>query len=163
LSSKAEHQEIIDGIRRLPIALEALLKNLDAQQLDAPGGEGNWTIRQVVHHMADANINFFARTKWIMTEDNPTLKLFDQEKWTALPDAVRSPIEPSLHILKGISQRWITLLENMPEESWARTAVHPELGEKTLGELLASYTNHGRVHLEQITQLRSSKGQTPSS
>jgi hypothetical protein len=88
----AEEREcVVTSIRSLPAALEVAIVGLTEEQLDSPGGEGEWAIRQVVHHLADANLNFFARTKWILSEERPVLKLFDREARTRLPDATQFP------------------------------------------------------------------------
>ncbi len=154
LTMPVERNPSIASIRSLPAALESLVAGLTEEQLDTPEGEGEWTVRQVVHHMADADVNFFARTKWVLTEEKPALKLFQQEDWAKLPDATLAPLQASLSLLKGLHQRWVVLLESVTEAGWKRRAVHPTLGEVSLEDLIASYARHGEVHLEQIARIR---------
>jgi hypothetical protein len=154
LAVPRQRQQWISSLRELPTSLEAVVGKLPGEQLDAPGGEGEWSIRQVVHHVADANLNFFARTKWVLTEERPALKLLEQEDWARLPDATEAPLQASLLLLRGLHQRWVLLLESLAEADWERTALHPTLGELTLADLIASYSRHGEIHLEQIAQIR---------
>jgi uncharacterized damage-inducible protein DinB len=150
----AERRQRIALIRELPAKLEAAIDGLDARQLEAPGIGGEWSIRQVVHHMADADLNFVARMKMILTADEPRFALFEQDEWARLPDAVEAAIEPSMSILEGLHTRWTLLLEGVPESSWKRQGVHPETGPVSLDDLLVKYTDHGETHLEQITKIR---------
>ena len=152
-----ERHERIESIKNLPAALEAAVKGLTDQQLDTPYREGGWTVRQVVHHLADSHLNAFIRMKLILTETNPTLKPYDQDSWAKLADTVTVPLAPSLGILRGLHERWYVLLNSMPETAWLRKAIHPERGEVTLESILVTYSNHGVNHVEQITGLRKSK------
>ncbi len=154
----SQRRERIAMIRELPARLEAALRGLDDRQLGTPGGEGEWSVREVVHHMADADANFFVRMKLVLTEEKPRLWLFEQEGWARLADTTKVPIQPSLSILKGLHQRWGVLLESLPESAWARQGVHPESGAVTLEDLLVAYTNHGEIHLEQIAKIRAANG-----
>ena len=153
----AERLEKIATVRKLPSSVEAAVKGLSDRQLDTPYRSGGWTVRQVVHHLADSHLNAFTRMKLILTEDKPTLKPYDQNKWAKLIDTKQAPIESSLAILKGLHERWTTLLESLPEGSWGRTAYHPERGEVSLENLLTTYADHGEKHVGQITGLRSVK------
>ena len=153
-----ERRQKIDGIRRLPAALETAVKGLNDRQLDTPYRPGGWTIRQVVHHLADSHVNAFVRMKLILTEEKPRLKPYNQDAWANLPDANAMPVQSSLAILKGLHERWCTLLESVPEEAWSRTAIHPERGEVLLEGQLITYASHGEKHVGHITGLRSAKG-----
>ena len=152
-----ERRDKIALIRRLPAELESAVQGLNDQQLDTPYREGGWTVRQVVHHLADSHLNAFVRMKLILTEDHPTLKPYDQEMWAKLPDTLETPLASSLTILKGLHERWSTLLENVPETSWARSARHPESGEVTLDSMLTTYAKHGEKHVGHIMGLRNAK------
>jgi len=153
----SDHTERINKLKNLPRQLEAAIAGLSESQLSTPYRDGGWTPRQVVHHVADSHMNAFIRMKLILTEEHPTLKLYDQEVWAELPD-VRSPLEASLAIIRGLHQRWVTLLENVPETAWARTGLHPESGEVSLDSMLTTYAQHGENHVGQITGLRSARG-----
>ncbi len=158
MSTASERQALIASIQDLPSEVEAAVKGLGDAQLDTPGGEGEWTIRQVVHHLADSHMNGFVRMKLTLTEVRPTLKPYDQEEWARLPDSTDAPIEDSLSILRGLHERWTDLLESVAEGDWHRTAIHPEVGEVTLDDLLRTFANHGDNHVEQILRIRSSQG-----
>lgn len=115
-------------------------------------------MRQVVHHLADAHMNAFARTKLVITEAKPILKPYDQEKWAELPDSTGVPIELSLSILRGLHRRWAVLLQGLPEEAWRRQGVHLQNGLQALEDMLAIYVRHGDAHLEQIAKIRRANG-----
>ena len=153
-----ERRQKIDGIRRLPAELEAAVQGLNDRQLDTPYRPGGWTIRQVVHHLADSHMNAFVRMKLILTEEKPTLKPYNQDAWANLPDTNAMSLQSSLAILKGLHERWCTLLESVPETAWSRTAIHPERGEVLLEGQLITYSSHGEKHVGHITGLRSLKG-----
>ena len=154
----AKRKELIDEIRALPTELEELVVKLTDTQLDQPYGEGKWTVRQVVHHLADAHINGYNRMRLVLTETNPILKPYNQEEYAKLPDAAQLPVAPSLEILKGLHHRWTTLLDAVPESAWSRSGIHLENGKMTLVDLLAGYARHGSTHLQQIAALVQSRG-----
>jgi uncharacterized damage-inducible protein DinB len=110
-----------------------------------------------VHHLADSHMNAYLRFRWLITEDHPTIKTYEQDDWAKLPDS-RLPLDSSLTILEGLHKRWATLLETLPDEAWSRTGTHPEIGEVTLDDLLEIYSGHGVHHAGQITDLRARKG-----
>ncbi len=153
-----ERREMIARIRELPARIETMVAGLDERQLDAPGGEGEWSVRQVVHHLADAHMNGFVRMKMVITEKKPILKPFGQEEWAELPDTTGLPIDPSLAILRGIHERWGVLLESLPEQAWQRQGVHLERGLLSLDDLLATFARHGEDHLEQMAKIRQANG-----
>ena len=146
-----ERRELIARIRRLPKVVEDAVRDLGDDQLDTPYREGGWTVRQVIHHLADSHMNAYIRMKLILTEERPTLKAYEQDEWSRLPDAAEQPIHTSLTILRGLHERWSLLLDALPESSWGRSAIHPEIGEVTLDDLLVTYARHGEDHLRQIT------------
>lgn len=154
MANQATREELMAQLRDLPAKLEDALNGLVDEQLDASESEGEWSIRQVVHHLADAHINAFVRTKLILTEDNPALKVWEQERWAVLPDTTKQPVQPSLLILRGVHARWSALLETLPEDSWKRTGVHPESGVLRLDDILRTYAGHGENHLRQIARAR---------
>jgi hypothetical protein len=154
----AERHDLIAKLRPLPTAVEAAVKDLSAAQLATPYREGGWTVGQVVHHPADLHLNGFVRMKLMLTEVGPVLKPYDQEAWAKLSDTAAVPIESSLLILRGLHERWATLLEDLAETSWKRSALHPEIGVVTLADLLAAYVHHGEQHVGQALSLRSRQG-----
>lgn len=152
-----ERNSKITGIRDLPLIIRLAVKGLNDDQLDTRYREGGWTVRQVVHHVADSHANAYLRFKWLVTEDHPTIKTYDQDVWAALPDS-RLPVESSLRLLDGLHERWAGFLESLPAEAWSRTGTHPESGEVTLDDLLEIYADHGAHHAGQITDLRARRG-----
>lgn len=148
-----QRAEKIEQIRQFPSHLEAAVSTLTATELDLPCAEGEWTPRQVVHHIADSHLNGFIRMKLALAEDYPTLKPYNQDDWIKLAD-IALPLEPSLDILRGVHARWSILLESVSEEGWSRTAFHPENGVMSIDDLLNLYVSHGVDHLAQITKLK---------
>jgi len=139
-----ERRALIDKIAALPLEVEEAIKGLNEAQLDTPYGPGKWTVRQVVHHLADGHLNAFARFKLIMTEDHPTIKPYNQDLWAELADTVATPVEPSLQIIRGVHDRWSRLLRSIPEASWSRSAHHSERGEVTLNHCWPSTATTAR-------------------
>jgi len=154
----AERLEKIAHIESLPSKLEAAVRGLTDSQLDTPYREGGWTVRQVVHHLADSHMNAFIRAKLIVTENKPTLKPYNQDDWAATVDGCTLPLQSSLLIIKGLHERWVAFLRSLPDDAWNRTAQHPERGMVTLEGQLNTYSGHGDRHVGQITGLRAAKG-----
>jgi len=154
----AERHEKIARIEALPSILEKAITGLTDSQLDTPYREGGWTVRQVVHHLADSHMNAFIRAKLIVTENNPTLKPYNQDDWARTADVRALPVQSSFLILKGLHERWVTFLKSLPDDAWSRTAQHPELGPVTLERQLLIYAGHGDKHVGQISGLRTAKG-----
>ncbi len=154
MATAAERQAMIAQIRDLPAKVEEAIRGVPDEQLNRPAGGEDWSIRQVVHHLADAHLNAFLRMKLILTEERPILKPFDQEAWAKLPDTTDLPMEPSLQILKGLHKRWSSLLETVPEDGWQRKGIHLENGLMSLDDLLATYSGHGETHLRQIAKIK---------
>lgn len=152
-----ERDRMIDQIRRLPSLIEGAVSGLTDEQLDTRYREGGWTLRQVVHHLADSHLHAFIRMKLTLQEDHPTIQTYDQDDWAASPDAAM-PVDASLLLLRGLHDRWSTLLENVSDEEWARTAHHPENGTMRLDDFLRIYSRHGEHHVGQINGLRQAQG-----
>lgn len=152
MHTQSERDIFIKSIHNFPQTLENKIAALSETQLDLQCGEGEWTVRQVVHHVADAHFNGYIRMKLILTEHKPILKPYDQDAWALLGDT-GLPIKPSLEMLRGLHERWSHLLEGLPETSWERSGIHLENGLVTLDDLLALYAQHGKSHLEQISRV----------
>jgi uncharacterized damage-inducible protein DinB len=147
-------RSLIEEIKMLPAKLEYAIQNLDAAQLETSYRTGGWTIQQLVHHVADSHINAYVRFKLGLTEENPVVKPYDQDKWANLPDT-KLPINISVTLLFSLHARWCTLMDDMNETQWQRTVYHPEREIKiSLWELLKSYAWHGQHHTAQILKLR---------
>lgn len=147
-------------IKFLPQALEHAIQNLDEAQLQTPYREGGWTVHQLVHHIADSHINGICRFKLALTEDNPTIKTYDENAWIDLNDVKKLPINVSITLLHALHARWYETLKYVTDDEWNnRTLYHPE-HKKTmrLWYLLGMYAWHCRHHVAHITALRERKG-----
>ncbi len=147
--------KLLNDIKMLPANMEYVIQNLDAAQLETPYRPGGWTVKQLIHHVADSHINAYTRFKLGLTEDNPTIKPYDQDAWATLSDTEKLPVNISLTLLQALHTRWYQLLYDLTESQWQRTIYHPERKvEITLWELLKSYAWHSRHHTAHITVLR---------
>jgi hypothetical protein len=155
--SESERRALVDAIAEAPAKLRAAVAGLGEQQLDTPYRPGGWTVRQVVHHVPDSHMNAFVRFKLALTEDEPTIKTYEEARWAELADA-KAPIEPSLALLDNLHKRWIVLLNSLAPSDWPRTLRHPELGVLTLDGIVQLYAWHGRHHVAHITSLRERNG-----
>jgi hypothetical protein len=148
-----DNQQINDWIaeiEQLPAQIKALTENISEKALDTPYRPEGWTVRQVIHHVADSHSNAFTRFKLALTEDNPTIKPYLEAKWAELADS-KLPINPSLQILEGLHHRWVTLLKTLGSQELSRTYFHPESKKTfTLAEVIGLYAWHSRHHLAHI-------------
>lgn len=155
--SDALLRERLIDIAQLPARLEAAIENLDAHQLHTPYRPGGWTVHQVVHHVADSHINAYCRFKLTLTENNPTVKSYEENDWVNLPD-VQLPINNALTLLHALHQRLYILLKQVSAEEWERTYVHSATQQQhTLWYLLGMYAWHGNHHVAHITTLRQAR------
>lgn len=148
--------EWLTEIKFLPLHLENAILNLDEEQLKTPYREGGWTVHQLVHHIADSHINAYCRFKLALTEENPTIKTYDEKQWAQLYDVEKLPVNISLTLLFALHTRWYEALKYVTDDEWNnRTVFHPEY-KKTLRlwYLLGMYAWHGRHHVAHITALR---------
>src|ERR1700712_758467 len=163
-SDKTEYDEevkrsYLNDIKFCPAGLENAILNLDEQQLNTPYRDGGWTVKQVVHHVADSHMNAYIRFKLGLTEDNPTIKPYDEASWANLSDTKNLPINISLTLLNALHMRWVELMNNMSADDWERTVFHPEHKKNmTLWSLLRTYAWHGKHHAAHITKLRERMG-----
>jgi len=155
----ASRAAAIADLAALPGALRAAVAGLDEAQLDTPYRPEGWTVRQVVHHLADSHLNAYTRLKLALTEDNPTIKPYDEKAWAELFDSTTLPAAPSLAIIDGVHQRWVTVLGRLGDADFARTVVHPEHGRMlSIDFLTALYGWHCRHHVAHVTELRKREG-----
>jgi len=147
----------IQTLRLLPERLRAAVAGLSDAQLDTPYREGGWTVRQVVHHVADSHAMAYIRCRLALTEEWPTINPYNEAAWANLPDS-RLPVEASLAIVEGLHPRWTTLLESLSEEDFQKGYNHPERGRETLARGLEIYDWHSRHHTAHITDLRARQG-----
>ncbi len=154
----ATRQQHIEQIASAPAHLRAAVTGLADAQLDTPYREGGWTVRQLVHHVADSHINAYCRVRLALTEEAPMVKTYEESRWAALPDAASAPVDVSLALLDALHDRWVRLLQTLTPEQFARAVQHPQWGAMTLDWLLQMYAWHGRHHTAHVTTLRSQRG-----
>jgi uncharacterized damage-inducible protein DinB len=153
-----ERKKFIDELANLPERLRQALNGLNGKQLETPYREGGWTVRQLVHHIADSHMNAYIRFKLALTEDAPTIKPYKEAAWAELADSRLTPVDVSLALVESLHSRWVVLLRTLQPADWARTMIHPERGTMTLDLTLAMYAWHGAHHVAHITALRERNG-----
>jgi hypothetical protein len=146
----ATRKELIEKIRCLPQQVADLTRELTTEQLTTHFLDGEWSVAQNVHHLADSHMNSYIRLKLILTEDNPTVCPYDQDLWAVTPEASGANLSASLTLLRGLHQRWSDLFEELDDAQWQRTGFHPENGVITPEDLLRTYAAHGEGHLDQM-------------
>lgn len=157
-SDELRKEWLID-IQYLPQHLENAILNLDEAQLDTPYREGGWTVRQLVHHVADSHMNAYIRFKLRLTEDSLTIRPYDENAWAQMADTKNLPVNISITLLHALHARWYEVLRNMTREDFEKTAFHPEhKKEFSLWQLLGIYAWHSRHHTAHITVLREKMG-----
>jgi uncharacterized damage-inducible protein DinB len=154
LQTLEERQRLIDEIARAPQRLRAAVSDLSVQQLETPYRPGGWTVRQVVHHVPESHMNSYIRFKLALTENQPTVKPYDEARWAELPDVAATPIEVSLNLLEALHERWVLLLRSLTNADFNKEFQHPEIGIVSLDRNLALYAWHGAHHVAHITSLR---------
>lgn len=142
-------------IATLPDLVRSAVLGLSPEQLGTPYRPDGWTVRQLLHHLPDSHLNSYTRFKLALTEDNPTIRPYDEHAWAELADVEATPVAVSLALLEALHIRWVKLLRNLTDAQWQRTFFHPESQRKfTLDQALVLYAWHGRHHLAHITELR---------
>ena len=150
----AERTAFVQQLADLPAQLATAANRLGAEGLLLPYRPGGWTGQQVVHHVADSHLNAYCRFRLALTEDNPTIRPYDEAAWAELPDVAATPAAVSLALLDSLHQRWVTLLHHLSDAQWQRTFYHPENKRTTtLDQTLALYAWHGRHHLAHLELL----------
>ncbi len=145
----------INDIESLPEKLSSALEEVSEEFLDTPYRPGGWSVRQLIHHIADSHLNSYIRFKWALTEQSPTIKAYDEKAWAELEDAKTTPIEVSLALLNALHQRWGLVLKNLGETDLDKYFIHPETGGKIPLKLnIALYAWHGNHHLAHILALK---------
>jgi uncharacterized damage-inducible protein DinB len=150
----AERRSAIDALAAAPRHLRNAVTGLSDSQLDTPYRPGGWTVRQLVHHVADSHMNAYTRFRLALTEENPIIKPYEEAKWAELTDARTLPIDVSLTLLDAMHERLVTLLRATTDDAFQRTLSHPENGPMTVDSLLGLYAWHSRHHVAHVTALR---------
>jgi len=150
INTESIHQWIED-LEAFPALLRAEIQKLSEAQLDTAYRPGGWTVRQVVHHCADSHMNSFIRFKLALTENNPSIKGYFEDRWAEMPDTKNLAVASSMVLLEGLHARWAALLRNMTTEDFAKTFFHPEKQKSIrLDKTLALYSWHCHQHLGHV-------------
>lgn len=156
--SAAEIAANLDVLAALPARLRTAVHGLDDARLDTPYRDGGWTLRQVVHHLADSHAHVYLRVRFALAETDPPIRAYDEAAWAELADARTLAVEPSLALLDGVHARLVALLRAQPAEAFARRYLHPENGPQRLDAVTALYAWHSRHHLAHATRTRERHG-----
>ena len=155
-----ERPALVAQFAAAPGNLRAAIEGLTLAQLDTPYRPGGWTVRQLVHHLADAHLNWYVRTKLAVTEAEPTIKPYDESRWAELDDARTAPVELSLALFDALQRRWVQFFGSLTPAEWLRKFHHPERGTLTVEDTLPVLAWHARHHTAHITALRKRMGWT---
>jgi hypothetical protein len=161
LPSAIDPDELKSAIRDLaemPELLRNALDGLEENELATPYRHGGWTVRQLVHHVADSHMHAFLRVRLALTQDTPTIVPYDEKVWAELHDSTSAPVEWSLELLESLHARWVMMLQVLTEADWKRTFLHPERGPQSIETATLLYAWHSRHHVAHITHLRAQKG-----
>jgi DinB superfamily len=153
-----EVAQFISRIANVPAKYDSAIKGLSDSQLDTPYREGGWTVRQVIHHVADSHTNAFIRIKWTLTEDKPMIKAYEEKLWAETPET-KLPPSLSLNFLHTLHAKWVELAKRLSAEDLTKKFIHPESKKEIrLDQLLGTYAWHGDHHLAHITELKRRMG-----
>jgi uncharacterized damage-inducible protein DinB len=158
VSTSEQRKRFIEDIAETPMRLKDAVKGLNMDQQNTPYRPEGWTVRQVAHHIPDSHLNAYTRFRLALTEEQPTIRPYHEDRWAELSDARTAPIEFSLELIEPLHKRWVYLLRSLSETDFERVFHHPDLGAVTLDKNLALYSWHGRHHVGQITALRKRSG-----
>jgi hypothetical protein len=158
LLTDVERRGLIQHIADAPASMRKAVAGLSTGQLDTPYRPDGWTVRQVVHHVADSHMNAYIRMKLALTESQPTIKAYNEKLWAELHDVKNVPVEASLTLLESLHGRWVAFLFSLSPDGFARTLIHPVQGVLTVDSLVNLYGWHGRHHVAHITSLRDRMG-----
>jgi uncharacterized damage-inducible protein DinB len=149
-----ETVRLVQELELMPEKLRQTVAGLTPKQLDTQYRENGWTVRQVVHHIADAQMNSYIRIKLALTEDEPTIKPYDEAAWAELGDVRNAPVEAALKLHDAIMEKYVLLMRALDENGFSRSFIHPVSGKETIREHLAFSVWHGQHHMAQIASLR---------
>jgi len=157
-TDETQRTQLIQDIAQAPEALRSAVHGLNAQQIETPYRDGGWTVRQVVHHVPESHMNSYIRFKLALTEEEPTIKSYMEDRWANTQDVQATPLAVSLALLDSLHDRWVRLLRCLTADHWKRTFRHPALGTVSLEKNLALYAWHGKHHVAHVTELRKRMG-----
>jgi hypothetical protein len=150
--------EAIAGVRQLPANLRSAVAAFSEDQLATPYRPGGWTVRQLIHHVADSHMNAYVRVRLALTEDWPTIVAYEEARWAELEDARTAAVSTSLDLLQALHVRWVQLFTSLDEPDWKRGYTHPVNGRQSVEQALMLYDWHGRHHTAHISQLSARMG-----
>ena len=153
-----DRRALVETIAACPRNLRAAVAGLNEQQLETPYRDGGWTVRQVVHHLPESHMNAYMRLKLALTENEPTVKPYDEAAWANTADVQTTPIEVSMTLLDSLHARWDNIWRSMSDEDFSRKLVHPDHGGVDVNWLVQMYAWHSRHHVAHITALRERSG-----
>ena len=153
-----ERSAAVEGIRELPQSLRSAVAPLTEKQLETPYRPGGWTVRQLVHHVADSHMNAYTRVRLALTEDSPTIFAYQENRWAELEDARAEPVSTSFDLLSALHVRWVRLFRSLDEQDWKRSYMHPANGPQSIEQAAILYDWHGRHHVAHVTQLSARMG-----
>ena len=156
--SRGQRETLIDQIAATPEKMRTAVAGLSHEQLNTPYRPAGWTVRQVVHHVPESHMNSYVRFKLALTEEEPTIKPYFEDRWAQLEDANQAPVGLSLDLLDALHGRWVWFLRSLKDADFQRTFRHPELGIVSLDRNIALYAWHGRHHVAHVTSLRERMG-----
>jgi hypothetical protein len=156
--SGGQRKTLIDQIAATPEKMRMAVAGLSDEQLNTPYRPEGWTVRQVVHHVPESHMNSYVRFKLALTEEEPTIKPYFEDRWAQLEDANQAPVGLSLDLLDALHGRWVWFLRSLKDADFQRTFRHPELGIVSLDRNIALYAWHGRHHVAHVTSLRERMG-----
>lgn len=152
--TKEEVAAFIQRIQSLPQKLEAAIAGLSNTQLDTPYRDGGWTIRQVVHHVADSHMNAYIRVKWMLTEETPVIKAYNEKLWAETGETTADPVL-SISLIKALHAKWVALLNTLTPDQLQKQFIHPDTSKHVaLHNLIGMYAWHGDHHLAHIVELK---------
>ena len=152
-----ERRSAVRDLGEMPELLRNALEGLSEDQLNTAYREGGWTVRQLVHHIADSHMQALQRVRLALTEDAPTITAYDEKAWAELHDSAAAPVEWSLELIESLHARWVMLLQSLGSAEWQRTFVHPQRGAQTVEAATLLYSWHSRHHVSHITHLRAER------
>ena len=156
--SESEWQAALDTLASQPSRFRSALRGLSEEQLDAPYRPGGWTVRQLAHHVPDSHLNMYIRMKVGLTEDNPTIKPYDQDAWSTMADVRDVPVATSLLLFEAVQERSVAILRTVDLRGRERQYMHPENGPTRIDQMVALYAWHGDHHIQHVLNLRMREG-----
>lgn len=157
--SKEDIHNWTSVLEKLPQRLTDLVVDFSEEQLETPYRPGGWTVRQVVHHIADSHHHSYTRFKWALTENSPLIKVYEEKDWSELLDGKKAPVELSLSYIKALHAKLVYMIKQLSPEDFKKSYIHPDGNVNvTVAENLGKYAWHSNHHYAHIENLAIKKG-----